>query len=157
TGHGKGEIVVLNDEAHHCYRDAPADPDEVDPESAQRNEHARVWFRGLHAIRRKVGIKSAYDLSATPFYLRGSGSREGFIFPWVVSDFSLMDAIESGIVKIPRVPVDDDAAGELVTYLRLWDHVGDKLPRRKLKRKELDTDWVPPDALEGALRSLYRS
>ena len=66
---------------------------------------------------RKVGVKGVYDLSATPFYLSGSGYNEGFIFPWTVSDFSLMDAIESGIVKVPRVPVDDDATGDLVSYL----------------------------------------
>ena len=91
---------------------------------AQRD--ARVWFSGLQAIARKVGVKAIYDLSATPFYLGGSGYNEGYIFPWVVSDFSLMDAIESGIVKVPRIPVDDDATGDVVTYLRLWDHVGSR-------------------------------
>jgi len=158
SGRGGGEIIVLNDEAHHCYRVRPADvaDDEGDAEDRRRNEDARVWFRGLDAIRRKVGIKTVYDLSATPFYLKGSGHDEGYIFPWVVNDFSLMDAIESGIVKIPRIPVDDDAPGDLVTYLRLWDHVGDRLPRRKAtKRGDLDGSWVPPEALEGALYSLY--
>lgn len=114
AGRGRGEIVVLNDEAHHCYKDRPLGADEatevkLDAEAKERNEGARVWFRGLRAISRKLGIKSVYDLSATPFYLGGSGYQEGYIFPWVVSDFSLMDAIESGIVKIPRVPIDDDA------------------------------------------------
>ena len=66
-----------------------------------------MWFRGLCDLRRKAGIKVVYDLSATPYYLKGSGYNEGFIFPWVVSDFSLMDAIEFGIVKIPRIPVDE--------------------------------------------------
>ncbi len=84
------------------------------------------WFKGLQAVAKKVGIKTVYDLSATPYYLKGSGYNEGFIFPWVVSDFSLMDAIEAGIVKVPRIPVDDDATANLVTYLRLWDHVGDE-------------------------------
>ena len=86
-----------------------------------------------------------YDLSATPFYLGGSGCQEGYIFPWVVSDFSLMDAIESGIVKIPRVPVDDDvAATDQPTYLRLWDHIGDELPKRANRKVESDSAWVPP-------------
>jgi type III restriction enzyme len=160
AGRGKGEIVVLNDEAHHCYQDKPYDSDEVGGEdkreAAQRNADARVWFKGLQAIRRKVGIKMAYDLSATPYYLGGSGYMEGFIFPWVVSDFSLMDAIESGIVKVPRVPVDDDAAGDLVTYLRLWDHIGPFLPKKKTAKLD-DRVWVPPQELEGALLSLYRS
>ena len=158
-----GEIVVFNDEAHHCYQDKPIDDlDELDAdtrrEAAERNEGARVWFRGLTAIKRKVGIKAIYDLSATPFYLSGSGWNEGYIFPWVVSDFSLMDAIESGIVKVPRVPVDDDATSTTVSYLRLWDHVGTRLPKARSRKSAEDAGpWVPPDTLEGALKSLYRS
>ena len=84
---------------------------------------------------RKVGIKTVYDLSATPFYLKGSGYNEGYIFPWVVSDFSLMDAIESGIVKIPRVPVDDDADRRPASpTCDLWDHIGDELPEAAVAR-----------------------
>jgi type III restriction enzyme len=156
---GRGDqIVVFNDEAHHCYQDKPISTVEGPTSQTKEDlEAARVWFRGLQAIQRKVGIKSVYDLSATPFYLGGSGYTEGYIFPWVVSDFSLMDAIESGIVKIPRTPVDDDATGELVTYLRLWDHVGKELPKKRLSSTETLHGWVPPAELEGALRSLYRS
>lgn len=158
---GKGklsEIVVINDEAHHCYQNKPLDADEkLDKADDERNQEARRWFIGLTQIAKKIGIKTVYDLSATPYYLSGSGYNEGFIFPWVVSDFSLMDAIESGIVKVPRIPVDDDAASHLVTYLRLWDHVGTKLPKRKGKKAGTDGEWVPPDTLEGALQSLYRS
>lgn len=159
-GSGKGEIVVLNDEAHHCYQDKPINKleEDAEKEDEERNREARVWFRGLCDLRRKAGIKAVYDLSATPYYLKGTGYGEGFMFPWVVSDFSLMDAIESGIVKIPRVPVDDDAAGKEVVYLNLWDHIQPPLPRRRVK--DLDTGpqgWVPPETLEGALRSLYRS
>ncbi len=100
-------------------------------------------------------------MSATPYYLKGSGYNEGFIFPWVVSDFSLMDAIESGIVKIPRIPVDDDAAGKEPVYLQLWDSIAPPLPkRRSLRPRDVDfgpQGWVMPETLEGALRSLYRS
>lgn len=160
-GTSKGEIVVLNDEAHHCYQDKLLEhPDaDADKEDAERNRDARVWFRGLLDIRRKAGIKSVYDLSATPYYLKGSGYNEGFIFPWVVSDFSLMDAIESGIVKIPRMPVDDDAAGKEPVYLNLWDNIQPPLPQKKSARN-IDVGsqgWVPPETLEGALQSLYRS
>ncbi len=157
AGRGRGEIVVLNDEAHHCYQDRPlaADATPLDAtdraEAKERNEGARVWFRGLRAIARTSGIKAVYDLSATPFYLGGSGYQEGYIFPWVVSDFSLMDAIESGIVKVPRVPTDDDAAGEQPTYLALWDHVGKALPKRAGRKAASDQDWTPPKELEGAL------
>jgi type III restriction enzyme len=102
-------------------------------------------------------VKTVYDLSATPFYLGGSGYQEGYLFPWTVSDFSLMDAIESGVVKIPQIPVDDDATGDLVTYRRLWDYVGDQLPRTRTVDPELLAGWLPPPELEGALNSLYRS
>src|ERR1019366_5491977 len=95
-------IVVLNDEAHHCYRGKPAA--EADPDApklhtderteAKRNEEAaRIWLSGLEAVKAKVSICAIYDLSATPFFLRGSGYSEGTLFPWVVSDFSLIDAI----------------------------------------------------------------
>lgn len=158
---GRQEIVVLNDEAHHCYQDKPieavAGHGKITAEQAAANEDARVWFKGIQAINRRIGVKQVYDLSATPFYLSGSGYNEGFIFPWTVSDFSLMDAIESGIVKVPQTPVDDDAAGDLVTYLRLWDHIGDKLPQRKAKDGVDFANWPILEVLEGALRSLYRS
>lgn len=156
TGKDKQQILVLNDEAHHCYQDRPVTSgDKLSAEERDANEEARVWFRGLQAVAKHVGIKQIYDLSATPFYLKGSGYNEGHIFPWTVSDFSLMDAIESGIVKVPRTPVDDDAKHELVTYLRLWDFVGDKLPKRVAKGKV--DNWIPQPELEGALRSLHRS
>lgn len=159
---GRGELVVFNDEAHHCYQDKPLTQDEDlaaedRKEAAERNEGARVWFRGVQAVKQKVGIKVVYDLSATPFYLKGSGYNEGFIFPWVVSDFSLMDAIESGIVKVPRIPVDDDAVNPAVVYLRLWDAIGQRLPKRRSKSNDAAGDWVPPDTLEAALKSLHGS
>lgn len=160
-GGGKEPIVVFSDEAHHCYRDAPLpqslDAPKLSREQADANAEARVWFRGVQSITRKAGVKAIYDLSATPFYLGGSGYNEGFIFPWTVSDFSLMDAIESGIVKVPRVPVDDDATGDLVTYLQLWEHVGQELPKKRASTTTGPLGWTPPAELEGALRSLYRS
>lgn len=158
-GSNKGEIVVLNDEAHHCYQDKLLEEDdEVDTEDKDRNREARVWFTGLLNLQRKAGIKAVYDLSATPYYLKGSGYNEGFIFPWVVSDFSLMDAIESGIVKVPRIPVDDDAGADEVVYLNLWDQIDPPLPKKKTKALDVGpTGWVPPPVLEGAMRSLTRS
>ena len=105
---GMKNILVLNDEAHHCYREKPSEEDEEGPlkgddrtEAAKNKEAARVWISGLETVRRKLGIGRVIDLSATPFFLRGSGYAEGTLFPWTVSDFSLMDAIESGIVKLP--------------------------------------------------------
>jgi type III restriction enzyme len=111
TGTDKQQIIVLNDEAHHCYQDRVVTSGEkLSAAEKDANAEARVWFKGLQAAAKSVGIKQIYDLSATPYYLSGSGYNEGYLFPWTVSDFSLMDAIESGIVKVPRTPVDDDAA-----------------------------------------------
>ena len=110
-------VVVINDEAHHCYRhkvDARRRDDlkgEDKNEAKKNNEAARLWITGIEALKRKVGVRAVYDLSATPFFLRGSGYAEGTLFPWTVSDFSLMDAIECGIVKLPRVPVADNLPG----------------------------------------------
>jgi type III restriction enzyme len=160
-GSTEGGVVVLNDEAHHCYQDKLLEhpDDDADREDLDRNRDARVWFRGLLDITRRATVKAVYDLSATPYYLKGSGYNEGHIFPWVLSDFSLMDAIESGIVKIPRIPVDDDAAGMQPVYLNLWDNVRPPLPKRKTGRGVTfgPHGWVMPETLEGALRSLYRS
>ena len=158
-GRGKGEIVVLNDEAHHCYQDRPLGAGEKrDKETEAEVQNARVWFRGIQAVHKRIGTKGIYDLSATPFYLGGSGYQEGYIFPWAVCDFSLMDAIESGIVKIPRVPVDDDVAdADHATYRVLWEHVGEELPKRAGKKAASDSDWIPPVVLQGAMESLYNS
>jgi len=161
---GSSGIVVLSDEAHHCYRGRLGDP-EADAEALQaeekkeaksRNEQARVWFRGLRAVQDKLGVKAVYDLSATPFFLAGSGYREGTLFPWVVSDFSLIDAIESGIVKVPRIPVDDDRKSPDIAYLTLWDEIRDELPKKGRRAGEISPEYLPR-ALEGALNSLYDS
>ncbi|WFE20935.1 DEAD/DEAH box helicase family protein [Solwaraspora sp. WMMD937] len=165
---GSSEIVVLNDEAHHCYRGRSAQPEdgaamidnltgEERKQAQEEAEHARIWFTGLEMIRDKVGIKRVYDLSATPFFLAGSGYREGTLFPWVVSDFSLIDAIESGIVKIPRVPVDDDRVSRDVAYLDLWSQIRDQLPRGGRRKSEPFSAEDLPDHLTAAIHSLYGS
>jgi type III restriction enzyme len=167
----KKNIVVLNDEAHHCYRrklvaDAENLKGEDRIEAEKRNEEARLWISGLEAIRAKLRIRAIYDLSATPFFLRGSGYEkltadgkritEGLLFPWVVSDFSLIDAIESGIVKVPRVPVADDRMeGESPTYRNLWHRIRDELPRKGRKTEAVGGEPKPPIELQGALHSLY--
>lgn len=160
----KRGIIVLNDEAHHCYRRKPADLEQDEPlvgddrkEAEKRNEEARVWITGLEAIKQKIGVKTVYDLSATPFFLKGSGYSEGTLFPWVVSDFSLIDAIESGIVKVPRVPVADDSmTGDQPTYRDLWSNIRDSLPKKGRKADALNAMPDLPVKLEGAIRSLYQ-
>lgn len=157
----KRGIVVINDEAHHCYRHKP-DGEKVRLTSDERREAknrekaARVWISGLEAIKDKVGLKVIYDLSATPFFLRGSGYSEGDLFPWVVSDFSLVDAIECGIVKVPRVPVSDDAmVGDQPTYRDLWPRVRDHLPKKGRGTEAVTGEPKLPAELEGAMQSLY--
>ncbi len=157
-GSGTQEVVVFNDEAHHCYRGRDDGERLTGTERAEaraRNAQARVWFRGVCAVARQVGAKTVYDLSATPFFLAGSGYREGTLFPWVVSDFALIDAIESGIVKVPRIPVDDDRVAPTVTYLDLWGQVRDELPTGTRKAAQPEGEPVIPQALETALHSLY--
>jgi len=157
----KKNIVVLNDEAHHCYRRKPdgeheklAGDDRV--EAKNREAKARIWISGIEAVKAKIGVKAIYDLSATPFFLRGSGYPEGTLFPWVVSDFSLIDAIEAGIVKVPRVPVADDSmTGEQPTYRDLWLRIREHLPRKGRKTDKLGGEPNLPVELQGALLSLY--
>jgi type III restriction enzyme len=124
---GLKNIVVLSDEAHHCYREKPQPEDgeklrgEDREEAKKNNEAARLWISGIETVKRKLGLAAVYDLSATPFFLRGSGYVEGTLFPWTVSDFSLMDAIECGIVKLPRVPIADNIpGGEMPKFRELW-------------------------------------
>jgi type III restriction enzyme len=157
----KKNIVVFNDEAHHCYRRKPDGEDETLSgddriEAKKREEEARVWISGLEAVKAKIGTKVIYDLSATPFFLRGSGYSEGTLFPWVVSDFSLIDAIEAGIVKVPRVPVSDDSmTGDQPTYRDLWLRIRDHLPKKGRKTDKVGGEPKLPVELQGALHSLY--
>jgi type III restriction enzyme len=157
----KKNIVVLNDEAHHCYRRKPDAEDETltgddRVEAKKREEEARIWISGIEAAKAKIGVKAIYDLSATPFFLRGSGYSEGTLFPWVVSDFSLIDAIEAGIVKVPRVPVADDSmTGDQPTYRDLWLRIREHLPTKGRKTEELGSEPKLPVELQGALLSLY--
>jgi type III restriction enzyme len=157
----KKNIIVLNDEAHHCYRRKPEEVEEAitldeKTEIKAREEEAKVWISGLEAIKKKLGVRAIYDLSATPFFLKGSGYPEGTLFPWVISDFSLIDAIEAGIVKVPRVPVSDDSGvGEQPTYRDLWLRIRDFLPKKGRKTETAGDEPVLPVELQGAVHSLY--
>jgi type III restriction enzyme len=159
---GMKNIMVLNDEAHHCYREKPGDDEEGDLTSDEKKEAesnleaARLWINGLEIVAKKLGINRVIDLSATPFFLRGSGYAEGTLFPWTMSDFSLMDAIECGIVKLPRVPVADNIPGaEMPKFRELWKHIGPKMPKKgRGKGTQLDPLSIPVE-LQTALEALY--
>ena len=102
----------------------------TEKEAEKNQEAARLWISGLEAVNRTLGLARVLDLSATPFFLRGSGHVEGMLFPWTMSDFPLMDAIECGIVKLPRVPVADNIPGnEMPMFRNLWEHIGKNRPR----------------------------
>ncbi|MDP3488742.1 MAG: DEAD/DEAH box helicase family protein [Phenylobacterium sp.] len=160
---GFKNVIAINDEAHHCYRERQEDAETPiaaeEKEEAKRNaEAARLWISGLEALKRKIGVRTVFDLSATPFFLRGSGYREGTLFPWTVSDFSLMDAIECGIVKLPRIPVSDNSVtGEAPIYRELWDHIGKRMPKKGAgKSGDLDPLAATfPAELQTALYALY--
>ena len=134
---GIKNILVINDEAHHCYRAKPG-AEEVEilkgedkKEAEENNKAARLWLSGLEMVNRKLGIAHVIDLSATPFFLRGSGYAEGTLFPWTMSDFSLMDAIECGIVKLPRVPIADNIpGGQMPRFRNLWEHIRTRMPKK---------------------------
>lgn len=159
---GMKNIMVFNDEAHHCYREKPGEDDvttlkgDDKKEAKKNNEAARLWITGLETVGRKLGINRVIDLSATPFFLSGSGYTEGTLFPWAMSDFALMDAIECGIVKLPRVPVADNIpGGEMPMYRDLWEHIKTKMPKKgRGKAKTLDPLSLPPQ-LQTALEALY--
>lgn len=154
----KRNILVINDEAHHAYRPAPL-PEEVrkalSAEDIADREEATVWVSGLDKINAERGINFCADFSATPFYIKGSGYEEGAPFPWIVSDFGLVDAIESGIVKIPRVPVDDNTGALIPKYFRLWEHINKQLPpsERQTARRRAKPESVLREA-QGALAML---
>ena len=155
-------VLVLNDEAHHCYRERTQSDeeklagDELE-EARKNNEAARVWINGIEAVKRSgIGSGTVIDLSATPFFLRGSGYAEGTLFHWTVNDFSLMDAIECGIVKLPRVPVADNVpGGDMPKFRNLWEHIRTRMPKKgRGKAGGLDPLALPAE-LQTALDALY--
>ena len=159
---GMKNVLVFNDEGHHCYA---AKPEELSEEGtlkgeergeAQKNkEAARMWIGGLQVLQSKLGVSRVIDLSATPFFLRGSGYAEGTLFPWTMTDFSLMDAIECGIVKLPRVPVADNVpSGEMPKFRELWAHIGKRMPGAGTRKRSLDPLALPAE-LQTALEALY--
>lgn len=158
---GRKNVIVLNDEAHHCYAEKAGKSeeakagDEADDIRTNR-EAARLWINGILALDRKIGVGTVFDVSATPFFLRGSGHPEGTLFPWVASDFSLIDAIESGIVKVPRVPVSDNSLGlDMPVWRKLWPEIRDDMPKKGAKKAgPLRTEDLP-EKLLGALHGLY--
>jgi type III restriction enzyme len=120
---GKRNILVFNDEAHHAYRIRQEEPDEDeddDEEVEELTKEATEWITGLDKIHKLRGINFCVDLSATPYFLARVGRETNKPFPWVVSDFGLIDAIESGLVKVPQLAVRDTTGAEVAKYFNIW-------------------------------------
>lgn len=122
-GNGRGRCphwLIFNDEAHHAYRRASQAIENLDSDKDLAKKNAReatIWIEGLDRINklaagRGKGVRLCVDFSATPFYIQGSGNEVGKPFPWIVSDFGLLDAIESGLVKIPQLPTGDASGAD---------------------------------------------
>lgn len=150
TSKGK-RIIIINDEAHHCYlpkaTESKGKKDEEEAETEVENAKAMVWYEGLRQIKLcGYKIQHVYDLSATPYYLKGSGYPPYSLFPWVVSDFGLVDAIESGLVKVPFLPTFDNTHDiEEPKFRNIYKHVSKELSKvgvrgAKKRAKENGTD-----------------
>ncbi len=167
----KQNIIVFNDEAHHAYRLIQEYPDEWDDMSreeknewAETNKEATVWINGLDKINRAMNINFCLDLSATPYYLNRTGNEANRPFPWVITDFSLVDAIESGLVKIPQLPVRDTTGEDIPAYFNVWRWILPKLtPKEKggkksIPKPEAILKWahMPIAQLMGLWLEVYR-
>ena len=166
TRSAHGDLVVINDEAHHCYLPETARPGGgaggapragKSAEEKDADKVAAVWFNAIRTLRdmgalgkldRHGGQASpVYDFSATPMWIARANRGESPMFEWVTSDFGLMDAIESGLVKVPRVPVDDDTAAASTAWRRLYD----KTAHKRLPKRSDNPSAVLPEPLAGAL------
>jgi type III restriction enzyme len=131
---GKQNLLVMNDEAHHAYRIRAEEKEEETYEDLEEEEadadflrEATVWVEGLDRINRLREINFCVDFSATPFFLAKAGKEANRPFPWVVSDFGLTEAIESGLTKIPQLAVRDPSGAEIPGYFNVWQWIMPKL------------------------------
>jgi type III restriction enzyme len=124
---GKQNILVMNDEAHHAYRirrDEGGDEELYEGEEEDEfYREATVWVEGLDRVNKLRGINFCLDLSATPYFLGRMGRMTGRPFPWVISEFGLIEAIESGLVKIPQLALGDTSGQERPDYFNIWDWI----------------------------------
>lgn len=141
---GARRLLVLNDEGHHCYRPVPQKKKGT-AEEREWEEGAALWFNALRALRDGGRLAWVADFSATPMYLRLPPGAETPVFPWIVSDYPLIEAVEAGLTKVPRVPVDDDTEAASPIYRNIYENAD----TRKLDAADLD------DSVAAPLRTLY--
>ncbi len=157
---GTGQVCVINDEAHHCYLPQETGRSKK-KEDKDEDARAAVWFNAIRAMR-DGGVLGpvdhngqafpVYDFSATPLWIDTSRKSEPEQFQWVVSDFGLMEAIESGLVKVPRVPIDDDSNRDETIWRKLYDNTNPKKLADYLS--SADGSKRLPDHLHGAVQAV---
>ncbi len=146
--HDHSNIVVINDEAHHAYR---ADAEQAKGISKREIERDRRWIEGLDRIHDARGIMRCFDFSATPFIPTGKNVTEDTLFEWIVSDFSLNDAIESGLTKTPRVVIRDDSNRFTKDYKSRFYH----LYRDEEVKPDLNRNAKPHEKLPDLVVNAY--
>lgn len=137
-------IIVINDEAHHCR--APLEGDE---------ETAALWFNALRLLHRQGRLGQVYDLSATPIYNKLPPNLYYELFPWTVSDYPLIEAVEAGLTKIPRVPVEDDTEAEQPRYRNVYKAVEESSESVLLRWGEEGKPNHIPSLVKESLQQLY--
>ena len=145
------DILVINDEAHHAWRVNPEAQGKYTRERDYRDsaDEATVWIGGLDRVHRTRGILRCHDFTATPFYPSGKKVTEEVLFPWIISDFGLNDAIESGLVKTPRVVVRDD--GKLSKNLKSkFYHIYENAEVRTNIARDVEPQEPLPDLVTNA-------
>ncbi len=153
THRGQDRLCVLNDEAHHCYNGDRAGGSQIKGESGKEETQAMVWFGALQALHARNRLSQIFDLSATPMWLRRPTIGEpSVLFPWTVSDYPLVDAIEAGLVKIPRVPIRDESGTDSPAFRNLHAAVKDALGDADLPPKAHLLPALVQDALDRMVR-----
>jgi type III restriction enzyme len=151
-------LLVINDEGHHCYlpKSNGTKRTRGEDDSDEENKRAAIWVTGIAELSKRFKVRNVYDLSATPYYLQGSGYEPYTFFPWIVSDFGLVEAIESGLVKIPFLPEEDPTHQlDLPKLANIYDHVKEDLPKMGARKQKLEGHPKIPTLLKIALDQLF--
>ncbi len=141
----KRKLIVFNDEAHHCYMPSKQIVKTADAEEKLEEQNAALWFNALRSLKNINKLDKVIDLSATPMYLRVPVELNSEIFPWTVSDYPLIEAVEAGLTKIPRVPTDDDSDSKEPVYRNVYANTSPK------KINALN----PPSTVKTLLEQMY--
>lgn len=146
------DIVVINDEAHHAYRQrAETKVKKKDAEELGIDlEEATRWIEGLDRIHKTRRIRRCFDLTATPFAPTGKSNTEKGLFEWIITDFGLNDAIEAGLVKTPRIVIRDDALPDAKTYASKLYHLYREQEVSEDLNRKAGADEALPDLVQKA-------